>query len=121
MNKRKKQSKAEREKIYNKTNGKCAYCGCTLPYEKMQIDHVIPLNLGGCDTEENMLAACRSCNHRKGTLTVDKFRHSIEQAPQVLLRDSVTYRNACRFGVIAPTGRKVIFYFETLPGREDQK
>ena len=118
MNKRKKQSKAEREKIYKKTNGKCAYCGCTLPYEKMQIDHVIPLNLGGSDTEENMLAACRSCNHRKGTLTVDKFRHSIEQAPQVLLRDSVTYRNACRFGVIAPTGRKVIFYFESLQKEE---
>lgn len=53
--------------------------------------------------------------------TIEKFRTSIEQSPQVLLRDSVTYRNACRFGVIAPTGRKVIFYFETLPGREDQK
>ena len=120
MDKRKKQSKEERERIYNKTNGRCAYCGCTLPYEKMQVDHVIPLHLGGRDIEENMLAACRSCNHRKSTLTIDKFRASIEQSPQVLLRDSVTYRNACRFGVIAPTGRKVIFYFESLP-KEEQK
>jgi hypothetical protein len=33
----------------------------------------------------------------------------------VLARDSVTYRNAVRYGLVVPKPRKIIFYFE----RED--
>jgi hypothetical protein len=104
----------ERSHIYEKTNGHCAYCGCKLRFEQMTVDHIKPIAHGGKDTENNMLPACRSCNHRKGTSSVDSFREQVERFPEVLMRDSVTYRNAVRFGLVNPNPHSVEFYFEKL-------
>ena len=115
--KRKKLTKAERQAVYDKCNGHCAYCGCEIKLSEMQVDHVVPLaHVEGTDELSNMLPACRSCNHYKGALTVDRFRACVERFPQVLMRDSVTYKNAVRFGLVEPKPHKVIFYFETLEG-----
>ena len=35
-----------------------------------------------------------------------------------MMRDSVTYKNGVRFGVVTPTPHKVIFYFEQEGGAE---
>jgi 5-methylcytosine-specific restriction endonuclease McrA len=43
---------------------KCAYCG--EKSQKLTIDHIIPRSRGGHDSFENCVAACRSCNRRKG-------------------------------------------------------
>lgn len=105
-------SKSERKKILEKTDGHCAYCGCRIIYNEMQIDHVIPIYNGGEDTESNMLPACRSCNHYKGTSSLGAFRHKLERMLDVLERDSVTYKIAKRFGLVVPKPRKIVFYFE---------
>lgn len=118
--KRRKLSKAERQFVYEKCDGHCAYCGRDLAFNQMQVDHVIPMEFyesykavgKDLDTIENMLPACRSCNNYKSTLTLDKFREAIERWPEVLARDNVTYRNAVRFGVVNPTPHNVVFYFE---------
>lgn len=108
-------SRKEREKVLRKLNGHCAYCGCKIKYEDMQIDHVVPLRKGGDDKLENMLPSCRSCNHYKSTLDVEDFRKMIEKMPDTLMRDSVTYKNAVRFGVVIPNKVSVVFYFENHP------
>jgi hypothetical protein len=66
------------------------------------------------DTIENMLPACRSCNNYKSTLTIEKFRKSIERWPDVLSNGNTTYRNAVRFGMAIPNPHKVEFYFEKI-------
>ena len=38
----------------------------------------------------------------------------LEQTPEVLRRDSYTYRQAVKFGLVTPTPKKVKFYFERL-------
>ena len=112
---RKKLTIAERQKIYEKCNAHCAYCGCELQYKDMQVDHVISLeHHNGADELSNMLPACRSCNYYKSTMTIERFRTNVERFPEVLMRDSVTYKNAVRFGLIEPKPHKVIFYFEQL-------
>lgn len=116
MVRRKRLSPQERRKIYAMASGHCAYCGCELPYSNMQVDHVVSLERGGSDTLDNMLPACRSCNHYKSTLTLDDFRDSVERFPAVLARDSVTYKNAVRFGVVIPNPKRVVFYFEKAGG-----
>ena len=66
--KRKAIPKSIRMTVYQKCDGHCAYCGCDLEYKDMQVDHVVPLNgwsEHGTDTVDNMLPACRSCNHYK--------------------------------------------------------
>ena len=83
----------------------------------MQVDHVIPINgwsEQGEDTLDNMLPACRSCNHYKSRSTLEGFRKMVENMPTVLMRDSVTYKNAVRFGLVTPTPHPVKFYFEQL-------
>lgn len=118
MNQRRKLTKAERLTVYNKTGGHCAYCGRELRFEDMQVDHVVPINgwsEQGSDTLDNMLPACRSCNHYKSRSTLDGFRKMVENMPAALIRDSVTYRNAVRFGLVMPTPHPVRFYFEDYP------
>lgn len=112
--KRRRLSKDERRKILKKTNGHCAYCGCRLKYNEMQIDHIIPIHIGGEDTENNMLPACKSCNHYKGGSSLETFRRFVEKMPSTLERDNVTYRNAVRFGLVVPKPQKIIFYFEKM-------
>jgi hypothetical protein len=78
----------------------------------MQVDHIVPLCKGGADDIDNMAPSCRSCNHFKGGSTLESFRERVERWPDVLARDSVTYRNAVRFGLVKPNPQKVKFYFE---------
>jgi 5-methylcytosine-specific restriction endonuclease McrA len=50
--------------IYNKQQGKCAWCGCFVG-EKYHVDHVIPLSRGGSDFPENLVISCQTCNQKK--------------------------------------------------------
>ena len=118
--KRRKLTKAERQTVYDKCGGRCAYCGCEITIQQMQVDHVIPMEFydsyktvgKDLDTLENMLPACRSCNNYKHTFMLEDFRKAIARWPEILARDNVTYRNAVRFGMVTPCMRPVVFYFE---------
>lgn len=52
------------------TGGRCWYCG--EPGDS--IDHQIPRSKGGPNTTNNCVLACRSCNSKKRTRTVEEFR-----------------------------------------------
>ena len=41
---------------------KCSYCGCG---HNLSLDHLIPRYLGGSDSGENLVYACKSCNSSK--------------------------------------------------------
>lgn len=110
--KRRKLNKHERETVYKKCGGHCAYCGCEITIGQMQVDHVQPISVNGQDELCNMLPACRSCNYYKGASLLETFRRYVEKFPDTLSRDSVTYRNAVRFGMVIPKPHKVVFYFE---------
>jgi 5-methylcytosine-specific restriction endonuclease McrA len=127
--KRRKLTKAERQTVYDKCAGHCAYCGAEITIKEMQADHVIPMEFYDAykavgtdiDTIENMLPTCRSCNNYKSTLTLEKFRKNIENWPDVLSNGNTTYRNAVRFGMIIPNPHKVEFYFEKISREEALK
>lgn len=112
--------KSERRMVYQKCDGHCAYCGIEINISQMQVDHMIPMDLYDVykainidiDTMDYYMPTCRSCNNYKSSYTLDKFRTAIERWTQVLTRDSVTYRNAVRFGQVQPTPQPVTFYFE---------
>ena len=114
---RRRLTKEERLEVLKKTDFRCAYCGMELGFDSFQVDHVVPLRSGGKDEISNMLPACRSCNHYKSTLTVEQFRAAVARMPEVLARDSVTYKTAVRFGVVWPLPKPVTFYFEQQEGQ----
>lgn len=116
---RKRLTERERRTVYGRMGGHCAYCGRELPYKEMQVDHVVPLRKGGSDALDNMLPACRSCNHYKHSMDLEGFRRLVEMTPYTLSRDSVTYRNAVRFGLVEPRPHTVTFYFEESEEKEE--
>jgi hypothetical protein len=55
--------------VADRATHRCEYCHApelvfNFPFE---VEHIIPTNRGGADSEFNLALACRSCNLRKGT------------------------------------------------------
>jgi 5-methylcytosine-specific restriction endonuclease McrA len=50
----------------------CLYCGGRFSHEALSRDHVIPTSRGGQDEWKNCVAACKRCNHFKGSRTPEE-------------------------------------------------
>lgn len=114
MTNRKTIPKKVREKVYQMYNGHCAYCGTEIAYKDMQVDHATPLRIGGADDITNFMPACRSCNHYKATFDIEGFRNYLSNIHKRLVRDSVPYQVAERFGIVKHVSDDVKFYFEEM-------
>ena len=112
--KRKAISKSTRTSVYLMYNGHCAYCGKEIKYKDMQVDHKKPLRLGGINDITNYLPACRSCNHYKSTLDVEGYRKYLQDIHKRLMRDSIPYQVAERFGIVKHISNDILFYFEKV-------
>lgn len=63
-----------RREVFDKSNGKCFYCGKTLTLDgKWHIEHQMPRALMGPDELPNLVAACAPCNLAKGDRTAFEF------------------------------------------------
>jgi len=56
--------KITRKAVLARDSWTCQYCGANRP--GLTVDHVIPRSRGGESVWENIVAACASCNRRKG-------------------------------------------------------
>jgi len=56
--------KLSRRTVFARDNYTCQYCGQQT--HDLTLDHVVPRRLGGRTVWENVVAACRRCNTRKG-------------------------------------------------------
>lgn len=104
--------KSVREKVYQKFNGHCAYCGCELAYKDMQVDHIKSVcGYGDNNNIDNLFPSCRMCNFYKGISDLEYFRKSLETLHE-RLRKPFIYRLALKYGLITEHKNKVVFYFE---------
>lgn len=109
-------SKSKREEVYQKYNGHCAYCGREIAYKDMQVDHFLPLRAWGIedtgtDDLDNLMLACRMCNHYKRANSLETFRRYIEEIPRKL-RDNYIYKVGVAYGEVVEQEHPVKFYFE---------
>ncbi|MBY8063567.1 HNH endonuclease [Vibrio fluvialis] len=128
----------KRQAIWDKSGGKCWYCGCELPEKGWHADHFEPVlrtleivpreqrknphmmefrHDGGfdrpeLDNKDNLVPSCAPCNLFKGTWSLEGFRRQLELQVERARNSSVNFRNAERFGLISVTSNPVVFWFE---------
>jgi 5-methylcytosine-specific restriction endonuclease McrA len=71
--------KLTRREVFLRDNYTCQYCG--VQTRDLTLDHVMPKSRGGLHTWENLVSACRVCNHRKGGKTVLEARMLLRRLP----------------------------------------
>ncbi len=123
-------SKKERDIIYNKFNGHCAYCGCELQ-KGWHVDELLPVRRnmkwnadktryihdGTYEHPErlnidNQMPSCPSCNINKHSMSLESFRNLIAGFMKHLNEINTQYKIAKRYGLVKETQIKVTFYFE---------
>lgn len=129
-------TKQQRQQLYDKYNGKCAYCGCELP-SRWHADHIEPIQrtweftgkpwnsaikYTGMENQhldciENMNPSCPECNMSKGCFTVEQFREELSLQTKRALRESKNMRFALKYNQIKLTPHPIIFYFERFSER----
>ncbi len=127
-------TKQQREKIYSKYGGHCAYCGCKITVEQMQVDHIIPqreyenhikrkirvpnflthLTENDVNNEENLNPACAICNKWKSAHDLELFRSELSEQPKRLNDYSSNFRIAKKYGLVHIIDNPIIFYFENF-------
>lgn len=64
-------SKRLRFEILRRDDSTCRYCGRSAPNVILEIDHIIPVKLGGTNDLLNLVAACHDCNSGKSARALD--------------------------------------------------
>lgn len=122
----------DRQILFNKYGGKCAYCGDELK-KGWHADHIEPIvrnfkydkekgrfkTDGTCrkpenENIENYNPSCASCNIQKNSFSIEEFRHNIKKFVESLNKNSTQYKFAKRYGLIKETEAEVQFYFEKI-------
>ncbi len=122
-------TKKQRKQVWDKSGGKCWYCGCDLPEKGWHADHFEPVIREadfvagkfipngkvlrpGNDKLANIVPACAPCNLFKTTFDVEFFRQEIHAQIERARKSSVNFRTAERFGLIEAKPQRVEFWFE---------
>jgi 5-methylcytosine-specific restriction endonuclease McrA len=76
-------SKALKLRIARQASNRCGYCQAPqhLLIVRLEIEHIIPLSLGGTSHEDNLWLCCSTCNMYKGSkiAAIDPVSH--QQVP----------------------------------------
>lgn len=125
-------TKAQRQDIFNKFNGHCAYCGCELK-KGWHADHIQAVRrdfeiVDGkamatgtminpeLDILDNFNPSCPECNLYKSSMPLEAFRNQMKEQANIARRQSKNFRFAEKFGLIQIIDKPVVFYFETYKG-----
>jgi 5-methylcytosine-specific restriction endonuclease McrA len=68
-----------RREVFARDGERCQYCGQR--GGQLTLDHVMPKHRGGPHAWENLVTACRECNHRKGGRTPQEARMDLLREP----------------------------------------
>jgi 5-methylcytosine-specific restriction endonuclease McrA len=73
-------AKLTRKEVFMRDHYTCQYCGKQT--KELTIDHVLPRHRGGPHRWENLVSACKPCNHRKGGRSPEEARMVLITQPK---------------------------------------
>ena len=68
-----------RREVFNRDKFTCQYC--SRQTRELTLDHVLPRHRGGRHEWENLVSACKTCNHRKAGRTPKEARMRLLREP----------------------------------------
>lgn len=71
------------EALFRRDLNVCLYCGGTFSDGDLTRDHVVPGSRGGRDCWDNVVAACKRCNHHKGNRLLQECGMELLALPYV--------------------------------------
>jgi hypothetical protein len=88
-----------RKNIVLRDNNVCQYCKNRFPQEDLTIDHVIPRSKGGKHQWDNVVAACKPCNQKKGSHLLPDSPVSLDRLPnkpsyRMMIKKRITGANS---------------------------
>ena len=104
--------KIDRQAVYAKYDGHCAYCGKEITINEMEVDHVIPQRYHGTDDMDNLMPSCHTCNHYKRANSLENFRDWLLGGLIDRLMKVYIFRVALRYNMITINGWDKKFHFE---------
>ena len=117
-------SKDQRIQVWEKYDHHCAYCGKLLSLKDMQVDHIHPIYRGfsdkylkkhnlvrGADDISNYNPACRSCNRRKGTFTIEQFREQLANQFEWTIKNS-RVKQCMDYNLLICNRHPIVFFYE---------
>lgn len=102
--------KDKRKIVYKKYDGHCAYCGRTIEFTEMQVNHLEPR---GTNDVDNLMPSCRLCNCAKGQRPLETFRKSILCHALTAMK-TFDARLATAYSLLEFRPRILRFYFEEV-------
>jgi 5-methylcytosine-specific restriction endonuclease McrA len=86
------QQTLSRKNILIRDNHTCQYCGEKDSAGNLTLDHVQPRSRDGIDSWENLVTACKPCNHLKANKTPEEAKMPLLRKPRAAT--FYTHRNA---------------------------
>jgi 5-methylcytosine-specific restriction endonuclease McrA len=115
--------KVDRQLIYEKYDGHCAYCGQEIALKQMQVDHYYPKcepslaeHFGGLTDVnhiDNLMPSCRQCNHYKRADQPKSWRVTMATLHQRIEKIYIN-RVGVNFGMVTIKPWDGKFYFEKI-------
>ena len=92
--KRRAVSEFQTQELFRDQGDSCASCGCDVFMGKLSnadVDHIIPLRLGGSCCTSNLQILCVTCHRRKTALECKKIRSNVIVGAEVELKGEALY------------------------------
>ncbi len=70
--------------LFGRDRNVCLYCGGSFSDSQLTRDHIVPTSRGGKDGWDNVVSACKRCNHYKGNRLLEECNvqlHALPYAP----------------------------------------
>lgn len=89
-------SKPVKQKILEKSKGRCAHCGKKIEVGNgFTLEHVVPISKGGTNDIENLVALCNECNHGKSNDVIKPKEYYGYVKKEVMKELEEYFRNYC--------------------------
>jgi 5-methylcytosine-specific restriction endonuclease McrA len=66
--------------VIERDGSMCVWCSHTPWRQDLTVEHVLPRSRGGRTTQENLLPACKQCNHRRRSKAATAYARELIRA-----------------------------------------